>query len=136
MIPVKVVISLSARPVSEPAIGYSAFSICSTVMVREPASAIIDAVSAASPSLPAGSCADPTLKSSLKLSWGSTDFCWTIGTSGPLPFAAGTGAAAGAGAGAASGAAGFSAESDGGAPMSAASAALDNVVTTSPASVK
>src|SRR4051812_1312072 len=55
------------------------------VIEREPASAIIAAVSAASPSLPAGSCDDPTVKRSLTSSCGRTDFC-SIRRRSPLPL--------------------------------------------------
>ena len=75
MTPVKVVISLSTCSLNAPAIGYSAVLISSMVIARDPASAIIAAVSAARPSLPAGSWAEPAVKSSLTFSCGSTDFC-------------------------------------------------------------
>ena len=76
MMPVKVVISLSARPANDAGHRDRAprrSRRC--VIAREPASAIIAAVSAASPSLPAGSWAEPAVNSSFTLSCGSTDFC-------------------------------------------------------------
>jgi hypothetical protein len=54
------------------------------------------AVSAASPSLPIGSCADPAVNSSFRLSWGSTDF-WTVSRSGASLEGAAGGSAGAAG---------------------------------------
>ncbi len=74
--PVNVVISLSTWSLNEPAIGYSARLISSIRRSREPACAIIAEARAESPSLPFGSYAEPTVKSSFTFSCGSTVF-WT-----------------------------------------------------------
>ena len=66
------------------------------VIAREPASAIIAAVRAASPSLPAGSWAEPAVKTIFTLSCGSTDFCCSSRTPGLEPAAAGGGRTGGA----------------------------------------
>ena len=50
------------------------------VSVFDPARVIMEAVSAARPSLPAGSCADPTVNSSLMFNCGRMDFCSSSGT--------------------------------------------------------
>jgi hypothetical protein len=80
---VKVVISRSTCAVNDAAIGKNAFSISSMRMARDPASAIMEAARRARPSFPLGSCADPTRKSSLTFSCGTTDRC-TMGESEAL----------------------------------------------------
>src|SRR5262245_12306517 len=84
MVAVNDVISLSTRLPNDPAVGYIAASMSSIVIARDPASVIMAAVSEASPSSPAGSCAEPTGNRNFNWSCGSGDFCNTSGTSGPV----------------------------------------------------
>ncbi len=84
MTPVKVVISLSTCASKLPAIGKSAFLTSSMRRAFEPPSATSAAARVASPSLPAGSWAEPTANSSLRLIWGKADF-WRVSLSVPFP---------------------------------------------------
>ncbi|MNS84148.1 hypothetical protein D3C72_1179620 [compost metagenome] len=65
MEPVNVVISLSVCWLKLPASGNRAWLTSSILRSDEPAEATIEAVSAARPSLPFGSCAEPAVNSSL-----------------------------------------------------------------------
>src|SRR5262245_52691522 len=130
------VISLSVRASNDPAVGYIAASICSIVIDREPALESIDAVSAASPSFPAGSCADPTENSRLTTSCGCTDRCSTIGIDGPDAGRVDAGAAGTARDSLAAAAGTSNDASAGERSIPAASGACDSVVTISRVSLK
>src|SRR5262245_11638594 len=142
MVAVKVVISLSEVARNEPAIGYLAASSSSIVIALEPPFAMSAAVSAASPSLPGGSMAEPLAKSSLIANCGSFERCTMTGIG--LPMGAGAADAAVALLGGVTRATAVSTgreegvieSSAGGRSMPAGIGSFESVVITKPLSVK